>query len=280
MYNLTGKVALVTGAASKRGFGRTIANRLATEGADVIITSRSTVSSHDEDCTRDWKGLDSLVEEIQALGRRTLAITCDITKSDQVNRMVKEAIEKFGQIDILVNNAGVHLFGKIENVTDEIWNTCIAINLSGTFFCSRAVAREMIKRNNGGRIINISSIAGKQGVGFGDSAYCASKFGVTGLTQSLALELATYGIVVNAVCPTLADTDIGIDRHKKQSQSEGVSLQEVKDRLFNSKIQSIPLGRLTNGNDIAKAVAFLASEEANFITGQSINVSGGELTAL
>jgi len=276
MYELTCKVALVTGAAGKHGFGRAIANRLAKEGADIVVVDKFSVPPRDEDLAGGWRGLDTVVEEIQDLGRQALAITCDITKSDEVDEMVKKALAKFGQIDILVNNAGVHIFGD----TDEAWYKNISVNLTGTFFCSRAVAREMIKGNKGGKIINIASIQGKQGSSQGDVGYSASKFGVVGTTQSLALELAPYGINVNAVCPGLAATDIGSNHFKSQAQSEGISVQEVRDRLFQERIAATPLGRLTTVEDIANIVAFLASKEADFITGQSINVNGGALTAL
>lgn len=280
MYNLAGKVAIVTGANGKRGFGRAIANRLAQEGADIVVVARFAVPPRDEEMIEGWKGLNSVVEEIKALGRQALAITCDITKSKEVDEMVTETIDKFGQIDILVNNAGVHIFGRIESITDEIWYKNIEVNLTGTFFCSRAVAREMIKRNREGRIINIASTHGKQGSGEGDVAYCASKFGVVGLTQSLALELAPHNILVNAVCPGLADTDLAVDHFRNQAQFEDISAQEWRDRLFSQRKAFVPLGRLTTTEDIANMVAFLASKQADFITGQSINVSGGVLTAL
>jgi len=276
MYELTSKVALVTGAAGKHGFGRAIASRLAKEGADVVIVDKFSVPPRDEDLAGGWRGLDTVVEEIQDIERRALSITCDVTQSEEVAEMVKKALSRFGQIDILVNNAGVHIFGD----TDEAWYKNISVNLTGTYFCSRAVAQEMIKRNRGGKIINIASVQGKQGSGQGDVGYSASKFGVVGTTQSLALELAQYGINVNAVCPGLAATDIGSNHFKSQAQSTGISVQEVRERLFQGRIAATPLGRLTTVEDIANVVAFLASKEADFITGQSINVNGGILTAL
>ena len=137
----------------------------------------------------------------------------------------------------------------------------------------------MIKRGKGGRIINISSVMGKKGYGNGNTAYCASKFGVIGLTQSLALELAPHHILVNAVCPTIVDTDITIDHVKEQAQLEGISVEESRERLFKWRTASIPLGRVASTEDVANMVAFLASDEADFITGQYINVTGGELMA-
>lgn len=276
MYELTGKVALVTGAAGKHGFGRAIASRLAKEGADIVVVDKFSVPPRDEDMEGGWNGLDAVVEEVCALGQRAMALTCDITQSEEVDEMVKKALAKFGHIDILVNNAGVHIFGD----TDEAWYKNISVNLTGTYFCSRAVAQEMIRRNRGGKIINIASVQGKQGSGQGDVGYSASKFGVVGTTQSLALEMAQYGINVNAVCPGLAATDIGSNHFKSQAQSTGISVQEVRERLFQERIAATPLGRLTTVEDIANIVAFLASKEADFITGQSININGGALTAL
>jgi meso-butanediol dehydrogenase/(S,S)-butanediol dehydrogenase/diacetyl reductase len=278
MYNLSGKVALVTGVAGKRGFGRAIAVRLAKDGADVVVVDKFKIPPRDEDLAENWKGIDGVVHEIKGLGRQALALTCDISRSDEVDRMVNETLEKFGRIDILVNNASVHIKGSIESITDEVWYQNISTNLTGTFFCSRAVSREMMKRKIRGRIINIASLSGKRAVAK-DVAYCASKFGVIGVTQSIALELAPYGILVNAICPALANTDIGSEMFKREAQREGIRPEDARQREFNKRIPSIPLGRLTAVEDVANTVAFLASEEAEFITGQSINVCGGSLTA-
>lgn len=279
MYDLKGKIALVTGAAGKRGFGRAIALRLATEGADVTVVDKFVIPPRDEDLTGDWKGLDSVVDEIKVLGCQALAITCDIALSNEVDKMIKEVLAKFGQIDVLVNNAGVLARGTIDNITDEIWNANISVNLTGTFFCSRTIAREMIKRDKGGRIINISSQLGKFGIAEGHIGYCASKFGVIGLTQALAFELAPYGITVNAVCPGMADTDSSSEFYKTEAQREGISKGEFTTRLFTKRIADIPLRRLTTPEDVANMVAFLASRETDYITGQSINVNGGRLMA-
>lgn len=276
---LEGKIALVTGSAGKQGFGRAIAHRLARDGANIVLVDKYTVLSRDNELHPGWRGLDAVVGEVQSLGRHALAITCDITESSEVDKMVEHALDDFGQIDILVNNAGVHIFGTIDNISDEIWEANLSVNLTGTFFCSRAVAREMMKRGQGGKIVNISSIFGKIGVGGGNMAYCASKFGVVGLTQSLAIELAPYNITVNAVCPGLADTEYAIEHFREQAQQEHITAEKVKEQLFKSRIASIPLGRLTLPEDVANMVAFLVSNESDLITGQSINVNGGELMA-
>lgn len=279
MYNLTGKVAIVTGVSGRRGFGRAIAGALARDGADVAIVDKFALPQREEDLADGWQGLNSVSDEIKSIGRRSLPLVCDISHSDEVSRLMEQVLAEFGRIDLLVNNAGVHLFGGIESITDEIWNKNISVNLTGTFYCSRAAARIMIKQNNGGNIINIASVQGKEGTGNGDGAYCASKFGVVGLTQSLALELAPHGIRVNAVCPGRADTDITNDHYRSLAQSGGISVQEVRKKLIASRISSIPLGRLATTEDVSNLVAFLASEESDFITGQAINVCGGLLVA-
>lgn len=280
MYDLAGKVAIVTGAGGKRGFGRAIANRLAQEGADIAVVDKFRVPQRGEDLTGGWRGIDSVVEEIKALGRRSLGIICDISQSQQVDEMVKETTDKLGRVDILVNNAGLDINCSIKEFTDELWNTHLSVNLTGAFFCSRAVVREMLRRGEGGKIINIASLLGKVGMGNGQTAYCASKFGMIGLTQSLALELAPNNILVNAVCPALTTTDIHSDAFQDEAEHEGISIQEASDRMHKAVAARVPLGRLGTVEDLANMVAFLTSEEASFITGQSINVNGGLFTAL
>ncbi|MFC1958014.1 SDR family NAD(P)-dependent oxidoreductase [Chloroflexota bacterium] len=279
MYDLTGKIAIVTGAGGRRGFGRAIAKRLAKDGADIVVIDKFALQLRDKDLTDGWKGIESVADEIKALNRQALAITCDITNSEEVDRMVKDTVAEFGGIDILVNNAGLHIYSSIQDISDEIWESHLAVNLTGTFYCSRAVVQEMMQRGEGGRIINIASLLGKVGMGNAQTAYCASKFGVVGFTQSLALELASHNILVNAVCPALADTDIHNDAFNEEAEREGISVQEIRTRMHDEVIPQIPLGRLTTAGDIANMVAFLASDEASFITGQSINVNGGLLTA-
>ena len=279
MTDLAGKVALVTGAASERGFGRAIALTFAKEGADVAVADKSYMPHHLDGLAADWKGLESVVKEIEAFGRRALGITCDITRSHEVNSMVEEASNTLGEVDILVCNAGVQARGTIDVITDEIWDTNISVNLTGTFFCCREVARRMIKRGEGGKIINISSQLGKFGMGEGHIGYCASKFGIIGLTQTLALELARYGITVNAVCPGMADTDISNEFYEHEARRLDISKKEFTTELFAKRLPDIPLGRLTMPEDVGDMVSFLASKKASYITGQSINVNGGRFMA-
>jgi len=279
MSELLGKVAIVTGAGGKRGIGRAIAKRLAVGGADIVVSDKYNIPPRGEDLTEDWKGLESVAEEIEALGRQCLPLTCDISDSKDVDRMVAETMSRFSRIDILVNNAGVDIYGGFLDFSDELWNLHLAVNLTGTFYCSRAVARELVKMGEGGRIINIASMLGKVGMGNGQTAYCSSKFGVIGFTQSLALELAPYKILVNAVCPALMPTDIHSEDFKKEAERDGTNIQEVAARTHERIKAQVPLGRLGTPEDTANMVAFLTSKEADYITGQSINVNGGLFTA-
>ena len=193
--------------------------------------------------------------------------------------MVKDVVTKFTKVDILVNNAGVHIRSNIDSLSDEIWNVQLGVNLTGMLFCSRAVVQEMVRRGEGGRIVNIGSFRSKA-ASAGEAAYCASKFGVLGLTQSLALELASHNILVNAVCPALTDTGVNVDMFEDDAKRQGISVEEVRTRMNERVARQIPLGRLGTTVDIANVVTFLVSEEASFITGQSINVNGGLFTAL
>jgi len=191
VYDFKGKVALVTGASHKRGFGRAIALRFAGEGADVVVSSRHRPLEHftAEEKSEGWRGLDSVVDEVRGCGVRGLGITADITDSRQVNEMVSKAINEFGRIDFLVANAGIMIESPIIDLKEEDWRRVLATNLDGVFYCCQAAARHMVARGGGGAIVTIASISGKVGrpnIG----AYVASKFGVIGLTQVLAIELA------------------------------------------------------------------------------------------
>ena len=202
MYELQGKVALVTGAAGAAGLGRAIALRLAAEGADLVVNDLRV-----EDSPR--QGLPDLATEIEAMGRSALPCYADVADADEVERMVDTALERFGRIDILVNNAGAPAGADrvpVVDLSDEAFDLVQRVNVKGVFLCSRAVARAMIDGGAGGRIINISSTSGMQGVAR-FAAYCASKFAVRGLTQALALELARHKITANAICPGLVASE-------------------------------------------------------------------------
>ena len=272
MYDLKDKVALVTGAGGEHGIGRAIAMRLAKEGADVVVNDLTANPKK----SSAWAGLNSVVEEIEGLGRKAIALEADISNSGQVDLLVQDTVQQFGHIDILVNNAGASAGPDrvpIVELDEEVWDQVQNINVKGTFLCCRAVAKELIKQGQGGKIINISSIAGTKGVSrFG--AYCASKFAVRGLTQVLAKELGEYGIQVNAICPGMVITErfYGI---AEALAPEGVETQVFLDEMEREGISDTPLGRVATTDDVAKIAAFLASSESDFHTGMSFTVDGG-----
>ena len=278
MYDLSGKVAVITGAGGRHGIGRAIATRLAQEGADVVATDieRSLEAIRPEDRQAGWQGLPSVVSEIEAMGRQALVVYSDASDGSQVDDMVNRTLERFGHIDILVNNAGsrpgrdrVPVVELEEDAFDEV----IRVNVRGTYLCSRAVARHMISRGGGGKIIVISSGAGKRGIAR-YAAYCASKFALIGFTQSLAQELAAHHINVNAICPGLVDTE-RVDYIAAALALKGQSAQERRVLMIRERNTRVPLGRVAVGDDIAKTAAFLASSESDYLTGLSISVSGG-----
>ncbi len=280
MYDFKGKVALITGAARKRGMGHATAIRLARCGADVVVNGRYRPPEEfpEEEKAEGWRGLESVVAEIESCGSRGLAITADITERKQVEDMVERAVKEFGHIDILVANAGVYVPQPFLETGEEQWHRHIAANLTGVFHCGQTVARHMAERKSG-VIVNVASISGKVGRP-NVSAYAASKFGVVGLTQVMALELAPYNIRVNAICPGRFLTDLS-DYGKAASMAgeRGISVTEAAHIIHGEALQVTPLKRLGYPEDAANLIAFLCSDEASFITGQSINVDGGRLTA-
>jgi NAD(P)-dependent dehydrogenase (short-subunit alcohol dehydrogenase family) len=282
MRGLNGKVALVTGAAGIRGMGKAIAVRLAKEGADVVVVDHPQAPQRftAEARKAGWKGLDSTVEEIQAEGQQGLAVNADISSSSDVENLVILTLRKFGKIDILVNNAAIPgpVKTPVVNLEEEAWKTVLQINLTGPFLLSRAVAGSMVQRGEGGKIIMIASTAGKVGIA-GMAAYSVSKAGLISLAQTLALELAQYKINVNTVCPGGVPTDINYVVIEKLAKEKGVSIEEARQLHIDSFGVNIPLGRPGRVDDIAGAVAFLASPDSDYITGQAINVCGGGLVA-
>jgi meso-butanediol dehydrogenase/(S,S)-butanediol dehydrogenase/diacetyl reductase len=274
MYDLHGKVALVTGAGGEHGIGRAIAVRLAKEGADVIVNDVVPQPAGGA----GWDGLPQVVREIEALGRHALGILADVSDAGQVERMVRQGLEKFGHIDILVNNAGAPAGRDRVPVVDldpDAWELIQKVNVTGTFLCCQAVARAMINRGQGGKIINISSTAGKRGVAR-YAAYCASKFAVRGFTQALALELAPYHINVNAICPGLTQTE-RIDHLAAALTPEGMDPVAYREQMMNRVAKATPLGRLGYPSDVADMAAFLASSESDYLTALSITVAGGSV---
>jgi len=223
---------------------------LAKKGASVVV---SDINLEEQ---------KQVVEEIKELGQKALAIKADVTSREEVENMVQKTIDKFGRIDILVNNAGISGLKPFQDITEEDWDKVLDINLKGNFLCTKAVSKHMIKQESG-KIISIASIAGK--VGFRNaSAYCASKAGIVNLTKELALELAPKNINVNAIAPGIIKTKMTEDMLEDENQKKAL-------------MQSIPLNRAGGPEEIGKAAAFLASNDADYITGHTLVIDGGWL---
>lgn len=252
---LNNKIAIVTGGG--RGIGEAISIRLAKEDADVVV------------CDINFDNAQKTAEKIKATGRRSLAIKADVIKSTDVERVVNLTIEKFGRIDILVNNAGTVIVKPIVELEEEEWNKVIDVDLKGVFLCSKAVAKVMIRQKSG-KIINMSSDSGKTGYAL-FASYNAAKFGVIGFTQGLAKELAPYKINVNAVCPGI----VGTKMWEYVDEQLGKRWRLSKGEALKMHIKQVPLGRLETPEDVAGVVAFLASQDADYMTGQAINITGG-----
>lgn len=252
---LVGKSAIITGAG--RGIGRATALRFAREGADVLVPDL------------DLGASQQTTGAIAALGRKGVPMQADLTRLRDIQGMVETALREFGKIDILVNNAGITQVRDPLLLTEADWDRTLNVNLKTVFFCSQAVAREMIKRRTG-VILNAASISGRSGKPMMVD-YCASKFGVIGVTQSLALALAKHGIRVNAVAPGIVDTDMWASIDREWSALEGKPTGEMK----RSRVAAIPRGRIETPEDVANLYTFLASDEADYITGQTYNVCGG-----
>ena len=252
---LAGKSAIVTGAG--RGIGRVTAIRFAQEGADVLVPDL------------DRKSAEETAAEIQRLGRKAVPLQMDVTRMADIQRMVETALREFGKIDILVNNAGLTKVKDPLQLTEADWDRTLGLNTRALFFCSQAVAREMIKRRSG-VILNAASISGRSGKPMLVD-YCASKFAVIGITQSLALAWAKHGIRVNAVAPGIVDTEMWVEIDRDWSALEGQPQGTVK----RARVAAIPLDRIQSPEDVANVYTFLASEEASYVTGQTYNVCGG-----
>ncbi|HZN06421.1 MAG TPA: 3-oxoacyl-ACP reductase FabG [Pyrinomonadaceae bacterium] len=251
---LNGKIALITGGG--RGIGRAIALAFAHQGARIAVAARTAEQ----------------VEHVSAeIGSDAIALVCDVSDSQSVTRMFDQTRERLGDVDILVNNAGIAESATLVTTSDDLWARHLAINLSGTFYCTRAALPAMLEKK-WGRVINVASIAGKAGAPY-IAAYSASKHGVMGLTRSVALEVATSGITVNAICPGYVDTDMvtrGIERvTTRTGRTADEALEAIK--------KMSPQNRLATAEEVAAVALLLASEEGRGINGQGINIDGGSV---
>jgi len=255
---LVNKVAIVTG--SGQGLGEAIALRLAGEGCKVVAADIN------------FSTVERTGQKIKEIKGDSLPLEVDVTKSSQVKLMVEETVKKFGRLDILVSNAGILRSYELIDFPEREWRRVIEVNLIGYFLVAREAAKIM-KKQKSGVIIQINSKSGKKG-SYWNSAYAASKFGGIGLTQSIALDLAPYGIRVNAVCPgNLLDSPLWVDSlYEEYAKKWGISKKEVRKKYESQ----VPLGRGCRYEDVANVVVFLASDKASYMTGQAINVSGGQ----
>ena len=267
MGELDGKVAIVTGAGRLRGIGRATAVALAEMGADIVATGtgRAPDTFPADEQAAGWRDVESTAEQVRAAGRRALPLVCDVSRSDDVDRTVRATLDELGRVDILVNNAAFRRGEdrvSVDRLPEDVWRRVIEIKVTGTFLMSKAVASVLIEQGQGGRIVNLSSVAGKRGSPDAP-AYSTANFAVQGFTEVLARWLAPHRISCNAVCPGTTDTsrmdDLGYPRGERW------------DRLT----QTIPLKRVASDAEIAGVIAFLCTPAAEYLTGQSISVDGG-----
>ncbi len=259
---LKGNVALITGAG--QGIGEAIAIAFAREGCSVAVNDLSADNSR------------NVSDKIKAMGMDSIYIPGDVSKSEFVNKMVRMVTKRFKRINILVNNAGITKSAHILKLTEDVWDLTMDVNLKSVFLCSKAIAPIMIKQKKShpestAKIINMSSKSGKQG-GLWLTAYCASKFAVLGFTQSLALDLAPYRINVNAICPGIVFTPQWDRLQKEYGKKLGIPDSQVRDYY----VKKIPLGREGTPEDVATLAVFLASRESDYMTGQAVNITGGQ----
>ena len=269
------RVAVVTGAARRGGIGRAIAARLMRDGYTVVISDLARPMESHPSYQGAHGELDQAVAE---LGGDVAGCPCDVRSSADADALVAFALERFGRLDVLVNNAGIAIgLGPVVDLSDEDWQVNLEVMASGVFYCSRAAARQMIAQGGGGRIVTVASQAGKLGVPL-LGAYSAAKFAAIGLTQVLAHELGPHCITVNAVCPgtvltPLLDVPGGI--FDVYPRAAGISRKQYEERV----LRTIPLRRFETPEDVADAVGFLASDAAAYVTGEALNVSGGQTMA-
>jgi len=258
-----GKTIVVTGSGKEKGLGQGILQRFADEGANCVV-SDLTIGNEEE----------GVAEELRGRGVEVATIACDVSDAAQCQALVDRAVEAFGAVNIFVNNAGIGFMMKplLEVDTEKEWDNVISVNLSGAFYCTQAAAKAMVKAGKGGRIMNIASQAAKTGFPH-LPAYVSSKHGMVGLTRASAVELGAHGITVNAICPNHVTTGLGAQQNEYFSKLLG--FETVEAYLANMSAKN-PMGRPGLPSDTAAACAWLASDDAFYVTGEALNVSGGE----
>jgi len=258
--------------------GRSIALRLASQGADVAVLDVAAAPRSLFPGDEGWRGLDELVEEIDSLGRTGLALTTDISSKEQASGALAAVMDKFGRIDILVNCAGLRGTPNVDVVDgdEDEWKRLFDVNLLGSFVIGKQAATRMIERGDGGKMVFFASLAGREGVR-GNAAYAASKWGVIGFVQSLAKELAPHHINVNAICPGRIITNLRDHWIEMEAERAGITSEEYRKMEYEAGGKSVPLGRMGTTDDIADVASFLVSKESDYMTGQSLNVCGGLL---
>ncbi len=269
-----GKTIVVTGSGRKAGLGTAILQRFADEGANCVVSDLATPQRHmGAEHIGSSAEMDEVAGELQQRGAQAIAIACDVASETAVENLVSRTVDHFGKIDVFVNNAGIgYLMKPLLKTTQAEWQSVLNVNLMGAFLCTKHAALHMVARGGGGRIINIASQAAKSG--FPHMApYCASKHGMIGLTRSNAIELGPQGITVNAICPNHVTTGLGAAQNAYFAELLGFA--DVASYLANMAARN-PSGRPGYATDTAAACAFLASDDACYINGEAINVSGGE----
>lgn len=272
--DLRGKVAIVTGSGRPKGLGEAMVKRLAAEGCKVVVSDIGAGRGAEmpETAIGSTREMQQIVDEIRAAGGEAIGVVCDVLEEAQVADLVAKTVAHYGRLDIMVNNAGIgYLMKPIVEMTQADWDAVLGVNLRGAFYGIKHAAKQLIAQGQGGRIINIGSQASKSGFPFA-AAYVASKHGMVGLTRTAAIELGSHGITVNTICPNHVTTGLGAWQNQFFSAATGRS----EEKYLADMRARIPLGRPGLQEDIAKACAFLASTEAAYITGEAMNVSGGE----
>jgi meso-butanediol dehydrogenase/(S,S)-butanediol dehydrogenase/diacetyl reductase len=272
--DLKGKVAIVTGSGRAKGLGEAMVKRLAAEGCRVVVSDIGAPRGAEipADAIGTSSGIDQVVAEIRAAGGEAIGVACDVLEESSVQALVARTVAHYGRLDVMVNNAGIgYLMKPLVEMEQSNWDAVLGVNLRGVFFGIKHAAIQMIAQQHGGRIINIGSQASKSGFPFA-GPYVASKHGVVGLTRTAAIELGPHRITVNTICPNHVTTGLGAWQNKFFSAATGRS----EETYLKDMRARIPLGRPGLQEDIAKACAFLASGEADYITGEAMNVSGGE----